>query len=142
MSDEQERDDNAAADPGGPDGGADPGDPAAGAAHDHDHSTPIGEDEIRLANEGKALDSIYGLAVYTECGGPAPRDQGCGKEHYLLTPAAVAGAMHGQVIVIRCKACGEVLRLVPPPQADEQMVKPVAMDMMRQIVAGGNGGVR
>lgn len=100
--------------------------PADGRADCDDNSQPLTEDEVRAAQAGEALDSLYTLCVFAQCGGPEPREKGCGAEHHLFDGQAVMGALQGNLgAILRCRECGEVLRLIPPPRPQAQMVQPV-----------------
>ena len=105
---------------------------------------PPTADEIRAAEEA-AVDAIYELRVYSECGGPEPREHGCGSMIWLNGGQAVEAALRGRAMIVKCKKCGTFNRLVPPPQPQQQMVQPAGASMQRRIMdamAKGNGSSR
>ena len=105
---------------------------------------PPTADEIRAAEEA-AVDAIYELRVYSECGGPEPREHGCGSMIWLNGGQAIEAALRGRAMIVKCKKCGTFNRLVPPPQPQQQMVQPAGASMQRRIMdamAKGNGSSR
>lgn len=84
--------------------------------------------------------------MYAQCGGPEPREQGCGADLWLRDPRAVMENMQGHGILGKCTQCGVDVHLVPAPDAPLRMsARPAPPDammerIMRQI-AGGNGKV-
>lgn len=94
---------------------------------------PPTEDEIRAA-EKAAVNIIYELRVYAECGGPEPREHGCGHQLWLNDGRSIQAALHGGSMIVKCKGCGMFNRLAPPKAPQQQMVQPVGPNRLQRRI--------